>query len=168
MKEKLLIAFLALIAGFGIGQIDSLQVQQDSQVNIDFNSSMLPDGINNTVKVEQPNFNYIQPAHHKVDYEWSDQGVEIKDIDRIINIHGSSMRPTMFTGHKLLAVDYRNQTLEEGDIVYTESNFVHRIEGNYMATDDKYYTRGDNTQEGEWTKPSEIKSIVVGVLYTEK
>jgi len=118
------------------------------------------------ISVDPPKYNYIQANNHKVNYSFESGGVLVEDIDSLINLYGSSMRPTMFTGHKALAVDYENQSLSEGDIV-SANDVVHRIKADYTETSGYYLTQGDNNEGSERINESEIDSIVVGVLYTE-
>jgi len=114
---------------------------------------------------DPPRYNYIQAPSFEADYERSVRGVDVR-VDSVMNVYGSSMRPTMFTGDKALAVDYENQSLSEGDIV-SANGFVHRIKADYTETGGVYLTQGDNNVEAEEVKPSEIDSVVVGVLFGE-
>lgn len=115
--------------------------------------------INNSV------VNQIQSAHSDIDYLINGTDVVIKNVSAN-KITGFSMRPTIFTGNTLLLVTYDNQKLKEGEIIIFENeeniSVTHRIKGIYA---DYLYTQGDNNQAHEKINYSQIKYIVVGVLY---
>lgn len=85
---------------------------------------------------------------------------------KIYTIEGASMRPTLFTGDKLIC-DESIITYREGQIVKITTNeseeYVHRIKTIY---DKVIITQGDNNQyEDEPVDYSQIDCVVVGVCY---
>lgn len=109
--------------------------------------------------------NHIQAPHSDIDYYVNGSDIIIKNI----SVHeqtGFSMRPTIFTDNKIIVVKYTNQKLKEGEIIVFEdeeySSVMHRIKGIY---EDHIYTQGDNNKAHEKILYSQIKYIVVGVLY---
>lgn len=151
---------LAFLTGVGLSSMYFSDLQPEVTIN------RTEADIHQTTNVEPPRYNYIQANNHEVNYSWKGTGIQIKDVDRLLDVNGLSMRPTMFTGHTALARNFTGGDLDEGTIVYTESGVVHRINADYTETDGYYLTRGDNNRGSERVKPSEIESVVVGVLYT--
>jgi len=150
---------LAFLTGIGLSSMYFSDLQPEVTINRTEGDQI--------TKVEPPRYNYIQANYPGVNYSYEDGGILVEDLDEVITVYGSSMRPTMFTGHKALAVNYEGQSLEEGDIISTESGILHRIEANYVRTSGYYRVRGDNNERAEQVEPEEIDAVVVGVLYTE-
>jgi len=159
-RQAYLMVLLAFLTGTGLSSFYFADLTPEVTVN------RTEGDVYQTTKVDPPRYNYIQANNHQVNYSFESSGVLIDDIDSLITVYGSSMRPTMFTGHKALAVDYENQSLSEGDIV-SANDVVHRIKASYLPTNGYYLTQGDNNEGSERINESEIDSIVVGVLYTE-
>ena len=109
--------------------------------------------------------NNIQGSHSEIEYLYNDNKLIINNIT-VSGFSGFSMRPTIFGENTLILSNYTNQTLTAGEIIVfkTEENnsVVHRIKGLYP----KYlYTQGDNNNAHEKIKYSQIKYIVIGVLF---
>jgi hypothetical protein len=111
-------------------------------------------------------FFYIQPAKHDVELDWNGRTAEVR-TDQVLYNQGSSMRPTFWTGHTLLAQQTDGEDLDEGTIV-SNGNFTHRIKADYTDTGGYYLTQGDNNNDYERMAPSEVKYKVVGVIYTDR
>lgn len=111
-------------------------------------------------------FNYIQAPHTNVYFE-KDSGKVIVYNAEIIEMTGKSMRPTMFTGNKALAIPYHGGEVEEGWIIMYHKQgkgyITHRITGVYKDT---VTVQGDNNNMEEIVNKGDIKKIIVGVLYT--
>lgn len=125
----------------------------------------------NNINVEGSRRNYIQGSDLDVEFDRSPRSVEIQDVDSLLEIQGSSMRPTAFTDNTLLLREYTGQDLEEGDIIqfsYNDKKVAHRIEGDYTGLENGgyYTTRGDNNAGRERVSPDQIQHVVVGVLFT--
>ncbi|QIB75365.1 S26 family signal peptidase [Halogeometricum borinquense] len=75
----------------------------------------------------------IQGAHNDVD--WDMHGGEVTiEADIVSRIYGRSMQPTLFTGNRVVLVEYYGQDLSEGDIIRFENgdqHTIHRIRGDY-------------------------------------
>jgi hypothetical protein len=153
---------LTFMAGVGLSSMYFSDLQPEVTIN------RTEADIHQTTNVEPPRYNYIQANNHELNYSWKGTGIQIKNIDLLVNVNGLSMRPTMFTGHTALARNFTGGELDEGTIVYTESGLVHRINADYTETDGYYLTRGDNNRGSERVKPEEIHMVVVGVLFTEE
>lgn len=171
MKKKDRKYFTLLFTTFFIGAVvgggATYVFGFDPVINVDqpdANVNVSAPQVNN--EFDPPQYNFIQGSNHEIDYKWEGRGIEVP-TDKLIFLHGSSMRPTMFTGHTAIAKDYTGQELEEGDIIET-SSFVHRIAADYTETSGYYLTRGDNNEAREKVKPDEIETVVIGVLYTDK
>lgn len=115
--------------------------------------------------INNPIVNNIQSAHSDIDYLINGTDIIIKNISVHEQI-GFSMRPTIFTGNKVIVVTYTNQNLKDGEIIVFENeeniSVLHRIKGIYP---DYLYTQGDNNNAHEKINYSQIKYIVVGVLF---
>lgn len=120
------------------------------------------------------NSNFIQSNNHDVDYVRTSEGVHL-EVDRAATIRGKSMRPTVFGGHTFLMREVNAsenpEELREGTIISFETDdggsVSHRIEGNYIETNDYVTTRGDNNRGSERVRPDQINYIVIGALYTD-
>lgn len=152
--------YVSIVLAFMVGIGFSSMYFSDLQPEVTINRTE-GDITNN---IEPPRYNYIQANNHKVNYEWQGDGVQV-EVDKLIYSNGLSMRPTFFTGHTLLARDYNGGELDEGTIV-SANGVTHRIVGDYTDTGEYYLTRGDNNRGSEKVEPSEIDSVVIGVLYT--
>jgi len=152
---------LAFMAGFGLSSIYFSDLQPEVTIN------RTEADIHQTTNVKPPRYNYIQANNHEVNYSWKKNRVQVEDVDRLLDVNGISMRPTMFAWHTALTRNYTGGELDQGTIVYTESGVVHRVSADYTETSGYYLTRGDNNRGSERVKPAEIDMIVVGVLYTE-
>jgi len=159
-------AYISIVLAFctGVGLSGIYFSGLDPEVTINRTEA----DIHQTTNVEPPRYNYIQANNHEINYSWKENGVQVKDVDLLIDVNGLSMRPTMFTGHTALARNFTGGELDEGTIVYTESGLVHRINADYTETDGYYLTRGDNNRGSKRVKPEEIDMVVVGVLFTEE
>jgi len=111
-------------------------------------------------------FFYIQPPNTDVEVDYTGQGVEIQ-TDQVLNLNGASMRPTMWTGNTVLGQETDGENLDEGTIV-SNGNITHRIKADYVDTNGYYLTQGDNNNDFERMKPSEIEYKVVGVIFTNE
>lgn len=162
---------LSFLTGVGLSGIYFTGLEPEVTINetesdVYVNNSQ-PD-VHTTTNVEPPRYNYIQANNHEVDYDFQGGSVEVDSVDYLINLEGLSMRPTFYTGHTLLAKDYENKSLDEGTIVNTKDDIVHRVVGDYTQTEGYYLTRGDNNRGSERVEPSQIDHVVVGVLYSDK
>lgn len=110
--------------------------------------------------------NNIQPAHVNVEYSLAGGNLVVYDIASVSELYGYSMRPTIFTGNKMLLRQYKSKDqLKEGVIIYYkvgDKYRVHRIKGLY---EDFLVVQGDNIVNEEQIKYNQILYIVVGVLY---
>lgn len=116
--------------------------------------------------------NYIQSNNHDVSIERDGNSLKVNDVDSIAKIVGKSMRPTIFHGHTILKKEYDNETMDidQVDIIAFEeddSTIVHRVEGDYLTTSGYVTTRGDNNRAAERVDEEQIRSIVIGTLYTD-
>jgi hypothetical protein len=152
---------LAFLTGVGLSGIYFTGLEPEVTIN------RTESDIYQTNNIEPPRYNYIQANNHEVNYSWRGKAVQVEGVDRLLDVNGISMRPTMFTGHTALARNFTGGELDEGTIVYTESGLVHRINADYTKTSGYYLTRGDNNRGSKRVKPEEIDMVVVGVLFTE-
>jgi len=150
---------LAFLTGVGLSSMYFSNLKPEVTIN-------RTDG-DEITKVEPPKYNYIQANYEDVNYSLGPESVTVKEVDQLVSVYGSSMRPTAFTGHTFLATEYDNQSLEEGTIVTTSGGVAHRIEADYVSTSGYYMVRGDNGDSRERVSPEEIEMVVIGVLYTE-
>lgn len=141
----------------------------DTQVNVSnsFSPNVPQPNVSTDVRVDAAHNNYIQANNHDVGFSSSGTSLTVYGVDNWVTMYGSSMQPTMFTGHTALMREYEGGDLDEGSIVMTESSMVHRIKADYTGPRDFYATQGDNNKGSEVVKPSEITHVVVGVLYTD-
>lgn len=159
-KVIIIIAFIVLI--FTIGQIYERKHCVKENIILDDNTNII-----NCDKRE-----YFPNYHHNIDFEIKmtneTNGILINDVIYWSELkNGKSMNPTIFKGNTLLLEKYNGQNLTEGEIIVfkvsEDENFIHRIVG---ITPKYYITQGDNNNFKEVVYANEIKSIVVGVLYT--
>lgn len=151
---------LAFLAGVGLSSIYFSGLQPEVNIN------RTEGDVYQTNNIDPPRYNYIQANNHKINYNWQGDGIYV-ETDKLIFANGLSMRPTIFTGHTLLAREYEGGELKEGVIV-SANGITHRIVGDYTDTDGYYLTRGDNNRGSERVEPSEIDSVIIGVLYTKE
>lgn len=112
-------------------------------------------------------YRHIQNAEHDSDPELYGQRLSIDDVDRLMNIYGSSMAPSIMEGDTLLLKKYEGQSLETGQIIafdYNDKTVAHRIVGDYQQNG-YVLTRGDNNEYSERTNISSINYVVKGVVY---
>lgn len=178
VKAGITVLLIANLAGmYNLStQQPEINIESPEAPQVHTNYTPPEQGINYTppdqdITVKSSKANYIQANNHEVDYGFNEENLVVEDIDLTGKIYGTSMRPTMFSGHTMLLENYNNQELEEGDIIRfnTQSGAVaHRIEGDYSFREEGYYlTRGDNNDGREKISPENITHIVKGVLYTE-
>jgi hypothetical protein len=155
---------MSFIAGFSSSAFFISDLQPEATINVNRTEGDISQ-VNN---IEPPRYNYIQANNHDVNYTWTGDEVTVEDVDQVIEVHGSSMRPTSFTGHKGLAKEYSNQSLSEGMIVVTKENVMHRIEADYSDTDGYYMIRGDNAEDLNRVEDEDIDYVVIGMLYDKQ
>ena len=114
-----------------------------------------------------PQSHQILPAYEKVDYDFDGRNFIIYNISSYSEVFGQSMKPSLFTGYKVLWKDVKNaSSIREGDIVeYNDGNekVVHRIKAKYI---NYAIVQGDNNKEEERVNYDQIKHVAVGVLFT--
>lgn len=109
--------------------------------------------------------NGIQAPHNKIDYKINGSNIILSNAS-LCRITGISMRPTMFTGNKIIKTEYNEQYLKEGQIIIYKNDdnttVAHRIKALYS---DHLYVQGDNNKGHEKIQYDQIESIIIGVLY---
>lgn len=179
-KKNVLIIVMAIALTFSIGTMTGINIQQQPitvnstpQVQNNYtppNQDITYKPPDQDITVKSSKANYIQANNHEIDFQQTQSGITV-DIDDARPLYGTSMRPTIFSGHTLLLEEYTGQELEEGDIITfntASGATAHRIEGDYTFRENGYYvTRGDNNDGREQVNPENITYIVKGVLYTE-
>lgn len=116
--------------------------------------------------VKKP-YNNIQAPHTNVSVSLSKANAEIKGIDKVVSLYGSSMQPTIYDGNKVLLEKYESQSLDEGKIIgfnYNGKMAIHRIQGVYKRHG-YIVTQGDNNKYSEKVNLSDVRYIVKGVVY---
>lgn len=175
LEEAIVIAIIISLGYLG-GVISTQQLSSLNEKTVyepNYNLSC-PEPVRNVQMISEksknePNTdNYIQAAYTEPDYTYSDGevSVEISDISRP---EGKSMRPTVFSGNTLLLEKYENGRITEGEILkYTtgSGSVIHRVQANYLDTEQYLLMRGDNNDHSSKVKKSQITHRVVGVLYT--
>jgi hypothetical protein len=107
--------------------------------------------------------NFIQASHNSINLIKKLDGVFLKNVILGKELKGVSMQPTIFSGNTPLFVKFRNQSLKEGQIIFTKEGLTHRIKGIYS---DKIILQGDNNEYAETIYERDIDYILIGVLYT--
>jgi len=174
VDDKLLAGFALFsffAAGFFLGNVYAVSGLNDVELPTRDVSVERPEVtvVNNhsvSNRFDPERFFYIQPAKHDVELDWDGRTAEVS-VDQLLYNQGSSMRPTFWTGHTVLAQETSGEDLDEGTIV-SNGNFTHRIKADYTDTSGYYLTQGDNNDEYERMAPSEVKYKVVGVIYTDR
>ncbi len=109
---------------------------------------------------------FLQAHHTKLDYSIDGNmgnisNISISDV-YCHNMRGSSMNPTLFEGNTICFKEYDGQKLRQGNIIHYE-NKVHRI---IAVQQDELIVKGDNNKLQEEVNYTNIKGILVMVLYT--
>jgi len=167
MKKLAATALTFLLIGVALTGTYFSEFHKPPKPEIHVNASNPAPNVYQTNNIDPRRYNYIQAPSINANYTTGSNTVTVENIESLIEVHGSSMRPTMFTGDKALAVDYTGRELSEGDIIST-GEFVHRIEADYTETSGYYLTRGDNNEGREKVEPEDIESVIIGVLYSDK
>jgi hypothetical protein len=115
----------------------------------------------------------------KARFHISGRDLVVKNVS-LLNVHSTgSMRPTMFGGNLALTIPYPLKDveqegicegIEEGQIItYWDkedySYISHRVIDNTIG-DGQLRVKGDNNPSSEYPKCSQIRNIIIGVLYT--
>ena len=125
--------------------------------------------LNNTLaKVEDnQNFNFLQGAHHDLQYHLTPTGFLIVSSDDYGLFNGPSMQPTIYDGNLLIEARYNKQELKEGHIIRFMRNdgtaVIHRVRADYG---ERVYVQGDSLKDGEIINKDQITHLVIGVLFT--
>lgn len=104
----------------------------------------------------------------QVDYQTYSEHLEVR-LDAVSKPEGASMRPSIYSGNTVLLEEYGGSDIESGQIIRYESNgghTIHRVTASYDDTSGYVVTKGDNNQESERVRVSEITHVALGVLYT--
>lgn len=178
MDDAYIPILILLGFGMGIGMIFLLPQEEcpepiceSPQINLSCPEPKCPKpNITKVFNIELP-YNNIQPSHHNLDYSLNGDDFCIDNIDTYGEIVGLSMQPTIFTGNILIEKKYRNEDLDEGDIIRfkrEDGYAIHRIKGDYTDLENYGYfiTQGDNNRYDDGkVYPENITHIVIGVLY---
>jgi len=143
--------------------INVLHAKNFSDLNIRFRE------LNKTIdKIEEnQNFNFIQGAHNKIEYQLTPNGVNIMTATDYGLFNGPSMQPSIFDGNTLIEELYDGRKLEEGQLVRflrdDDTAVIHRVRADYGNT---VSVQGDSLKEREIISKNQITHVVIGVLYT--
>ena len=114
--------------------------------------------------------NYIQAPHVNFDFTYNSGIITLKDV-YTAKIDGMSMQPTIFSDNYLIQKRFKGniRDLKEGMIVSFQrqgdsTTLTHRIKGIYPSSN-KILLQGDHWIGTEEVTPSQIKFIVIGVLF---
>ena len=109
--------------------------------------------------------NFIQAHHADFDYSIEGSNIGIRDV-YCHNMKGSSMNPTLFEGNTICFKEYKGQKLRQGNIIHYSLNvkeIIHRI---IAIQDNLIIVKGDNARFGEEINYTDVRGILVMVLYT--
>lgn len=114
-------------------------------------------------------WSYIQGHHTNIDYEIKSDSKIIQDV-AIRNVYcydftGASMNPSLFQNNIVCLKEYKNETLEQGNIIHytkADGDVIHRI---IAVQPDVLIVQGDNSVEQEYVNRTQVKGILVATIY---
>ncbi len=122
--------------------------------------------------VSSTNIAFTQAAHVDVSYNTNAGAgtITVLDVQNMVDVSGTSMNPTLWTGNKCFTIAFHNLTqINEGQLVVFADTAdegtlkLHRVDAVYA---EYILTRGDNTRSQEKVYAAQIKGIVGGCFYT--
>ncbi len=108
--------------------------------------------------------NFIQAHHTDIDFLYEDNKIIVNDI-YCYEYQGSSMNPALFEGNTVCFKRYNGEKLKQGNIIHyetTNNEGMHRI---IAVQNNDLVVRGDNNRDDEIINKSQVKGVLVLVLY---
>lgn len=108
---------------------------------------------------------FIQAHHYDFNYSIEGSDIAIKDV-YCYNMIGSSMNPTLFEGNTVCFNEYIGQKLRQGNIIHYSLNGEAKIHRIIAIQDNLIIVKGDNARFEEEINYTDVRGILVMVLYT--